>query len=249
VSAGALFDDAAMAGGYAHDRPPVHPKLMARLRAGAAWAGPAGIAVDVGCGAGASTAALRPLARRVIGVDPYEPMVRAACEVVRGATFAVATAEALPCAAGSVDLLAAAGALNYADLDAFVRDAERVLAPAGLVAVSNYGFGRPVGDGFPSDWPERFARRWPRPASARVDAASFAGAPFRVVVDEQFTVSLPMTPDAYLAYLMTDTAVAQAIAGGTPSGEIRSWCATALREGFRIEQLVTFDCSLIVLSR
>jgi len=249
VRAGNLFDDAAMAVGYAYDRPPVHPHLMSRLAGTDGWRGPVEVAVDVGCGAGASTAALLPLARRVFGLDPFASMIRAARGAVRGATFAVAAAEALPCAAGSVDLLTAAGALNYADLDAFVRDADRVLRHDGLVVVSDFGFGRPEAAGFPSDWPERFVGRWPRPASTRVDATSFAGTPFRVAVDDRFAVSLSLTPAAYLAYLMTDTAVAQAVAAGTPVDEVRAWCAASLLDGYRTEQAVTFDCALIVLTR
>jgi SAM-dependent methyltransferase len=249
VGTGELFDDAAMAVGYAYDRPPVHPPLMERLVATDAWRGPVGVAVDAGCGAGASTAALLPLAQRVLGLDPYLAMVRAARGAVRDATFAVGAAEALPCAAGSVDLLAAAGALNYADLDAFGADADRVLRRDGIVVVSDYGFGRPQGAGFPADWPDRFVRRWPRPPSTRIDAASFAHTPWSVVVDERFPVSIAMTPTAYVAYMMTDTAVAQAVAGGTPPDEIRAWCAAALLDGYRTEQLVTFDCSLLVLTR
>jgi len=48
VRAGDLFDDAAMAVGYAYDRPPVHPQLMARLAASDAWNGPVEVGVDVG---------------------------------------------------------------------------------------------------------------------------------------------------------------------------------------------------------
>ena len=59
VTAADLFDDAAMAAGYATDRPPVHPHLVDRLRASWNPAAPVRVAVDVGCGAGASTAALR----------------------------------------------------------------------------------------------------------------------------------------------------------------------------------------------
>jgi hypothetical protein len=146
-------------------------------------------------------------------------------------------------------VLAAAGALNYADLDAFVRDADRVLGSGGLVVVSDYGFGRPQGHGFPTDWPERFVDRWPRPASTRVDAASFVGTPFRALVDERFAVSIVLTPAAYVAYLMTDTAVAQAVAAGTPVDEVRAWCAASLLDGYRSEQAVTFDCALLVLTR
>jgi SAM-dependent methyltransferase len=247
MTAAALFDDGAMAAGYARDRPPVHPHLVDRFRAGPARPSGRGLAVDVGCGAGASTAALRGLTDRGVGFDPYAPMVAAAARVAADLPFAVAAAEALPLPVGRVDLLAAAGSLNYARLDAFVREADRVLAPEGVVVVSNYGFGRPVA--VDPTWPDRFAARWPRPASRPVDAASFAGGPFGVVVDERFVVTLPMTPAAYVAYLMTETSVAQAVRDGGDALEVQRWCEDALRPEFGVEQDVAFDATLLVLRR
>lgn len=243
-----LFDDATMAAGYASDRPPVHPHLMARLAAGPGWDGRAGRALDLGCGAGASTAALVGLAERVVGIDPFAPMIDAARRTVGGAAFAVAGAEAVPIATGSVDLLAAAGSLNFADLDACIREADRLLAPGGVVAISNYGLGRPDGPG-PTGWTDEFAARWPRPPARPVTAATFAGGPFRVVVDDEFAVGLPMTLAAYVAYLMTETGVAAAVAAGASPDTIRRACVDRLAPGWDAVRPVVFACSLLVLTR
>jgi hypothetical protein len=148
-----------------------------------------------------------------------------------------------------VDLLTAAGSLNSADVDAFVAEADRVLRPGGAIAVSNYAFGRPEAPGATPDWPERFAARFPRPASRSVDAASFGRGPFRPSIDEQFTVTLPMRRDAYLAYVMTDTGVARAVADGADPSAARAWCADALAGVPDGEGPVAFDCTLLVLVR
>jgi hypothetical protein len=173
-------------------------------------------------------------------------MIRAARIAAADTAFVVAAAEALPCAGASVDLLTAAGSLNYADLDAFVGEADRVLVPGGAIAVSNYSFGRPASAA--PDWPDRFAAQFPRPASRTVTAASFAAGPFRPRLDEQFTVTLPMTPAAYLAYVMTDTGVARAVADGTHPDTARAWCSAALTDA-GVELPVAFDCTLLVLER
>jgi SAM-dependent methyltransferase len=249
VTGAELFDDAAMAAGYATDRPPVHPHLVDRLRASWNRATPVRVAVDVGCGAGASTAALHGWAEVPFGLDPFAPMIRAARIAVADTPFAVAAAEALPCAGASVDLLAAAGSLNYADLDAFVGEADRVLAPGGAIAVSNFSFGRPADPSVAPDWPDRFAAQFPRPASGSVTAASFAAGPFRPRIDEQFTVTLPMTGAGYLAYVMTDTGVARAVADGTDPDDARAWCAAALSTAVGTDLPVAFDCTLVVLER
>ena len=106
------FSDAAMAAGYATARPLVHPRVIALLHA---WRHGARvqIAADIGCGAGLSTRALLDVADRRVGFDPSESMIRAARRVSPGALFVVASAEAMPLASRTVELLTAAGSLNY----------------------------------------------------------------------------------------------------------------------------------------
>jgi hypothetical protein len=82
-----------------------------------------------------------------------------------------------------------------------------------------------------------------------VTAASFASGPFRVVVDDGFAITVPMTLDAYLAYVMTETNVAQARAGGVSARAAREWCRSRLAPDFTGDRPVTFRCSLLVLRR
>lgn len=243
TGAAQLFTSAALAAGYAHDRPPVHAHLMARVPRHVI--GPARTALDVGCGAGASTVALRDLAARRIGIDPAPAMVGAARATGDEAAYLVARAEALPLAAGTVDLIGAAGALNFADLGAFVAEADRVLGPDGAAVVSDYGFGVPAAA---PDWPQWFAGEWPRPAAAPVTAESFGGGPFAAVVDDAFAVTLPMTRAAYVAYALTDTRVAHAEAGGTARAEVAQWCEASLPR-WEGDAAVTFAATLLVLRR
>ncbi len=203
-------------------------------------------ALDVGCGAGASTAALAPLARRRLGIDRFPAMVAAAVPTVPDAAFAVAGAESLPVAAGAIDLISATGSLEYTDVGAFVAEAERVLTRDGSIMVSNFSFGRP--DAARADWPDAFAARWPRRPVPAVTAATFADGPFRMVADERFVVALDLSLDAYLAYLMTESNVARAVAAGTAAAEVRTWCADALA-GWTGTARVAFACSVLVLAR
>jgi ubiquinone/menaquinone biosynthesis C-methylase UbiE len=106
-----------MAAGYANSRPPVHPRILERVRPH--LPAPVRRALDVGCGAGLSTRALHGIAEHRIGMDPAEPMLQWTAAVAPGAKFIVGAAEALPFANGSVDLITAAGSLNYVNLDSF----------------------------------------------------------------------------------------------------------------------------------
>src|SRR4051794_14959392 len=104
------FGTAEMAAGYATSRPPVHRHILRR-----ALTGVVDRALDVGCGAGVSTNALDEFALHRIGIEPAEAMLRPwSTTTALGARFAVACAEAIPLRTGSVDLMTAAGSLNYA---------------------------------------------------------------------------------------------------------------------------------------
>jgi len=233
------FGDADMAAGYAASRPPVHPRVVALL---SEWMDSrrVGVAVDVGCGAGLSTRPLLELARSCIGFDPAETMVRAARRVVPQATFLAAGGEAMPLARRSVDLLAAAGSLNYAgDLDAVWKEALRVLAQDGIFAVYDFSAARSFADRDNEaldEWFDAFVQRYPKPVSQAIPLSPAILADrahgFAVTRGEAFELALELTPQFYVAYMLTETSVQQATRAGTPLDEIRDWCVTTLAPVF-----------------
>ena len=161
------FGDDFMAAGYAASRPAVHPRVIDQL---GVWMGGAVVhrAADIGCGAGLSTRPLTSLARMSVGFDPAESMVRMATRAVPDAHFVTAAGEAMPFDDRSIDLLTAAGSLNYArDLGATLAEAARVLAPGGRLAVYDFSPGRSFADSDRlDDWFETFIARYPFPASS-----------------------------------------------------------------------------------
>jgi SAM-dependent methyltransferase len=234
------FDGGAMAHGYARYRPPVHPVVMEAARP---FLGFRGTGLDIGCGAGLSTEALRIVARTCIGIDPLESMVRAAAG---RALYAAAAAEALPFAAGTFDVISAAGSLNYAEPEGFFREAARVLKPDGRMVVYDFSPGR-VGD-----WLDEFRRRYPPPTgSARPfdpETVRAAARGFRVIHAERFEYGLTLTPEFYLEYMLTETSVADAVRRGTPPESIRAWCAETL-SFFTSPREVLFPGYFVVLER
>jgi len=105
----------------------------------------------------------------------------------------------LPVRSHSIDIITAAGSLNYADLSLFFLEAVRVLAPDGVLAMKLSGVGqsRYLVQGI-------FA---PIPAAVRLRSRD---------------------QPAYLDYVMTETNVAHAVRTGVPEREIRAWCAGTL---------------------
>ena len=69
-------------------------------------------------------------------------------------------AGAAPGADAAVDLITAAGSLDFVDLDAFLADARRALAPDGLEVAYDFGRGRQLaGHAGLDQWYERFLAR------------------------------------------------------------------------------------------
>lgn len=100
--------------------------------------------LDVGCGPGALTAELvrRVGAARVAAVDPSPSFVDAARTRHPGVDVQVATAEQLPYADASFDLVLAQLVVHFmADPDAGVREMVRVARPGGVVAACVWDFG------------------------------------------------------------------------------------------------------------
>ncbi|MBI4910143.1 MAG: class I SAM-dependent methyltransferase [Acidobacteria bacterium] len=231
------FGSPAMALGYARSRPPVHPLVIERVRRQLAPGPPLHCALDIGCGAGLSTRPLVGIAERILGIEPAVAMLPYAPDVAPGAWFAAGRAEALPVRDACADLITAAGSLNYADVDAFFREAVRVLRRDGTLVVYDFSQGRSFPDSHALDeWFTEFQRRYPPPrGDARfLDPNVLAGIDprWRVTTHERFELPIRLTPDFYVDYAMTETNVALALRLGAEEVELRKWVRESVFDTF-----------------
>ena len=233
------FASAAMVAGYASDRPPMHARIMARVGDDLAGRVPFPRALDVGCGAGLSTAPLRPLAMQCVGLEPTESMLASSRTLVPEASFVVGSAEQLPVPTASIDLITAACSLNFMPLSDALDDIHRVLTPDGVLVAYDWATARDIVDDTAlDDWFASFITRYPRPPSEAVfldppTLAAYAYASAFVLTDAMtFAWPLTMTAEAYERYMMTETNVAAAVRGGTPIEDIRAWCRETLADVF-----------------
>ncbi len=222
-----------MAAGYATARPPVHARVIERAHRALGRPAPFRRALDVGCGAGLSTRALDGFAEHSIGMEPAEPMLKWHSTLAPGADFLVGRAEALPVQAGCVDLITAAGALNYTNLDLFFPEALRTLTPDGTLLVYDFSPGRSFrGNDRLDDWFTAFATRYPWPhneareLNPRILESLDSGC--RLGQHECFEIGLTLSPGFYLEYMLTETNVASAMRDGGSYDEIRQWCSETL---------------------
>lgn len=228
-----VYDSERLAAAYAADRPPVHAHILRSAGPGQR----AARALDVGCGAGLSTAALLPLARQVIGVEPVAAMLAHRRAVAPGAGFVVGQTERLPFAGASFDLVAAAGSLNYTDLPTALAEVARVLTADGTFLLYDFSTGaRSVSGEELAQWFTAFVRRFPWPPGWEpfdVRELPLGAYGLRLVDYADVETRLPMTFDAYLRYMLSETNVEHAIASGAcGADEARAWCQDTLAPVF-----------------
>jgi SAM-dependent methyltransferase len=226
-----VYGSARMAAGYAFSRPPVHPQIIARVRDDLGLGRPVARALDIGCGAGLSTAALDPLARVAVGLEPVRAMLMHRRAVAPGASFVAAVAEGMPFAAVSFDIVTAAGSLNYVDMARFLPELARVLAARGVMIIYDFSAGRRLrNDQRLEAWYEEFERRYPPKPGYAMDVRTlpYGAAGLRLESYAPFEVAVPMTLQSYVPYVMSETGVELAVAQGVPEDGIRTWCQSTL---------------------
>jgi SAM-dependent methyltransferase len=195
------------------------------------------LALDVGCGAGLSTAALAPLARQVIGLEPILTMLTHRRTVAPGAGFVIGQAERLPFAARSFDLVTAAGSLNYTDLPSALGEIARVLTDDGTFLLYDFSVGRrSLHREELADWFASFEQRFPWPAGWQpfdVRELPLDAYGLRLLDYADIETRLPMAFDAYLRYMLSEVNVDDDIDRGTCSAEeARDWCRETLKPVF-----------------
>lgn len=98
-------------------------------------------AVDCGCGAGQLSVLLARRFARVIALDASRNQIENA-KPCPGVEYRVATAENTRLPDASVDLIAAAQAAHWLDLERFYAEAERIAKPGATLALIAYGLMR-----------------------------------------------------------------------------------------------------------
>lgn len=230
-----LYHSPRLAAGYAFARPAVHPRIIDRVRDRLRLEGRAARALDIGCGAGRSTAALQTLAGEVVGIDPAVAMLEHRRAVAPRARFVAAEAERLPFVDQAFDFMTAAGSINYADQTAMLAEVARVLAPGGTLVIYDFSAGRRFADD-PSleAWYDEFDRRYPDAAGYALDVRLLPvdRAGLTLARYEEFSVPVAMNAADYLRYAMSETRVELALSRGAAEEDIRAWVQSGVERVF-----------------
>jgi ubiquinone/menaquinone biosynthesis C-methylase UbiE len=131
------FDSQDAAERYSSARPYFHPPVIKKVKDFIGLDEPVPKALDVACGTGESTLALKEIARDNVGVDSSEKMLALAPKDDR-IRYLRASAEGLPYSEAQFDLITVSKAIHWFERDSFLAEASRVLSPSGCLIV--YGF-------------------------------------------------------------------------------------------------------------
>ena len=145
---------------YARSRPNYPAELVTALAAACAAQERA---LDVGCGNGQLSVALADAFAEVIGTDPSESQIASAKRHPR-VRYRIEAAESIGEPDQSLDLVVAAQAAHWFDLDRFYSEARRVLKPGGVLALVSYGVPElegDVGEAFQTFYWGPFHQYWP----------------------------------------------------------------------------------------
>ncbi|HEX5807287.1 MAG TPA: class I SAM-dependent methyltransferase [Anaerolineales bacterium] len=226
---------------YAKHRPYFHPLVIERIKARLHLQSPVPLAVDVGCGAGQSTVALKDIAVRVVGMDLSLDMLQVA-EKKPGIRYVRAVAERLAIQSNTADLLTTSLAYHWFDQEQFFTEVRRVLREeAWLVIYNNWIDGQLEREPAFEKWfTEVYEVRYPSPkrnsAPVTVEFAEQHG--FRFVHWEEYQNEIPFSVQELAAYLITQSNVIAATGQGQENvEEVYNWLIAQIKPFFKSERV------------
>lgn len=204
---------------------------------------------DCAAGTGQASIALGERFADVIATDASVSQVQQADSHSR-VNYAVATAEHCPLPSQSVSLVTVAQALHWFNVDAFYREAKRVLTPGGTIAVWCYGLLRVDANSEVERAIDHFSEVtvgpwWPAERKHIDSAYTDLPFPFQPVVVPSFEMTASWTREQLLGYLRTWSAVSRkrAEVGTDPVTEFEP----LLHEAWRSDEALTMRWPLTVL--
>lgn len=197
---------------YASFRPNYPAKLFAYL---ASLCRERELAWDCGTGSGQAATGLAEHFQKVIASDPSEKQLASAAAHPR-VVYEVAAAEKTSIPSASVDLVTAAQALHWFDLDPFYAEVRRVLKPAGVLAVWCYNLPKiaPEIDPLIEDfYSHTVGPYWPPERRLVEDAYRSLPFPFAEIAVPAFSMAAEWDLQNFADYLSTWSATQEFIRG------------------------------------
>lgn len=228
---------------YARGRPYFHPLVIDKIKEYLQLRVPVTHALDVGCGTGQSTVALKAIAEEVTGTDVSAEML-ALAKAETGITYLEAPAEKIPLPDHTIDLLTVSLAFHWFNRADFLSEAYRLLRPSSWLIIYNNSFsGTMLENADYAVWNEQtYVVHYPTPTRNNqpfeAEDAKLYG--FRFAFRESYSNNVIFTRDELASYLMTQSNVISAVEQGREkSSAVYRWLLGELETMF-VESRATF---------
>ena len=243
-----LFDSKRIASGYANDRPWLHKSVIEQIKAEFGNKALFKNGLDVGCGAGLSTKALRLICNKVTGTDSSEEMIDI-CKTHYAAseyTFYVAKAEETEMPQTPYDIVTAAGVVDWVDKDRFLENMKLVMAEnAPLIIYDFWISDKMLGNPAYTDWYQnQYLLNFPKPPRNETvweqkDIPEFFSYDKQIICQMQYEFEMSF----FIRFMMTQTNVNSKIECGCMSEkEVQKWFQETLSPIFQKQrQTLIFD--------
>ncbi len=218
---------------YARGRPYVHDQVIQQVRTFLNLRKPVPRALDIGCGTGLSTVALRDIARSIVALDISYDMVAHAPK--NGHTYYVnGAAENVPLAASSFDLVTVSSAFHWFSKERFRKELSRILKPGAWVIIYETHFTPDLEScpEFRTWFYDIFLRRYPSPPrDFTLDQTKFKDAGIVFLGEESCKKSVSFTSKQLIIYLLSITNVISKVERGEVThGRVASWLRREMKQ-------------------
>jgi ubiquinone/menaquinone biosynthesis C-methylase UbiE len=237
------FESGMDAARYARARPDIHSSVIERVRKFIQGTGPCTRALDVGCGTGQSTVAVKAIAESVVGIDPSSNMLAHAVPHAK-VSYREGAAENIPFPDEHFDLVTAGLAFHWFDADRFFAEAARLLTPSGWLIIYNSGFTGQVREVAAMEgwFHDEFLKRYPTPPrnTASITAAFAEAHGVALVGDEPLSNDVEMSVDGFVDYELSTTNIISVVRDGASFEAVESWMRKSLASIFQHRREGTF---------
>lgn len=234
------FDYKRIAEGYAKSRPQYHLLVMDMLRKDLKLEGMLSKGLDVGCGAGLSTTALRKICENVIGADASVEMIKSACKSadVSGVKFIQCSAENLKFPADTFDIVTVSGAINWINEDIFLPLTKEFLKEDGILLIYDNTMSdcmEGVAE-YTKWWHEQYLERFPKPPRKEnvwqsEDIQQYG---FTILNRVTYHNSMEMSRNKFIDFMVTQSnVIARVEEQGESLHDVRRWFEETLEDIFR----------------
>jgi SAM-dependent methyltransferase len=247
-----FFDSRTAAERFARGRPFFHPLVIDQVRKFLCLKNPVRSALDIGCGTGLSSAALKDIAHRIAAMDLSAEMISHA-KKENGIHYLIASGETLPFGEDEFDLITISQVFHWLDRTRFFAEAEHVLKETGwLVIYDNYLSDEMTDNPRYCPWfREVFLDKYPTPPRnwAAFDPNDTEQDGFFLANSEVIKNPISFTLESFVEFLLTLTNIIAAVEGGRETAaEAARWLTAELGPFFHGEESFTFSAPIWFLT-